>query len=215
MSRTALSRITTYSTLTTNVRNESRVTTSGYSLMTDAYVRDISKLCVQRWAKILTDAEKPFYRDKENLTVSGSANPYYADTSSLNPYWNKSVRLVHVTSGGTRTPINVGYPETAEEVAKLENVQANSINAMQLGWGFRIFFGSALTVTTGTDVIEFTFDSQAIASNATGDYLDVPDSIVPYVKEEVVDYLLKYSGLMDSSTFHQRQSERYKRALNA
>lgn len=179
--------------------------------MTDAYIRSVILMVVQRWAKFLTDAEKPFYRDKESLSLLGIESPYYVDTSALSPYWNKSVRLVHV--GSIRTPINVFTPQTAEEVATLVNVQANSINAIYLGWGFRIFFGSGITVTPSTDTVEFIFDSQAIPTNSTGAYLDVPDSIVPYVKEEVIDYLMKYKGLMDGSMLAQRKADRYKKAL--
>lgn len=215
MARSALSKLTTYSTLTTNVRNEARITTSGFSLMTDAYIRSLILLAVQRWAKVLTDAEKPFYREKSNLTLLGIESPYYADTSALSPYWNKNVRLTHVTTGGTRTPINILDPQDTESIAKLSNVQATSINAIFLGWGFRVFFGSSVTVTTSTDVLEFVYDSQAISSNATGDYLDVPDSIVPYVKDEVLDYLYKYKGieLPSGVTWNDLRQQRYKKAL--
>jgi hypothetical protein len=120
---------------------------------------------------------------------------------------------VYVSTAGVRTPVNVASPTTSEELSKLANVEANSINAIQLGWGFRVFFGSAFTLTTATDVLEFSYDSQALATNGASNYLDVPDSIVPYVKEEVIDYLVKYKNLMDSNTFYTRQQERYKRAL--
>lgn len=213
MARTALSRLTTYSTLTTNVRAEGRITTTGYSLMTDAYVRSLALMSVQRWARVLADNAKPFYRDKESLTLIGIESPYYVDTSALSPYWGGFVRLVHVTSGGTRTAINVLFPKTAEDIALLSSTGSNAITAVFLGWGFRIFFGSGITVTPASDTIEFTFDSQAIPTNSTGAYLDVPDSIVPYVKEEIVDYLKKYKGLMDGATLESRKSERYKKAL--
>jgi hypothetical protein len=214
MARTALSRLTTYGTLTTNVRNDARITTTGFSLMTDALIRDYTKLVVQRWAKVLTEGGKPFYRTKENLTLIGTADLCYSKAyTTLTPYWNEGVRLVYVSTAGVRTPVNVASPTTSEELSKLANVEANSINAIQLGWGFRVFFGSAFTLTTATDVLEFSYDSQALATNGASNYLDVPDSIVPYVKEEVIDYLVKYKNLMDSNTFYTRQQERYKRAL--
>ena len=209
MSRTALSKNTTYGTLVTNARNEARMTTTGYSLLTDANLYLIISYIIQRFALILTANNKPFYRDKENLTLIGDASPYYVDCSALNPYWNNNVRLVHVTSGGTRTPINVLDPNKAEDMAKLATIEAKTILALQLGWGFRIFFGSGITVTKSTDVIEFAFDSQPITSGAvSGTYLDCPDSLVPFVKEELVEYMMKYKNVLPYDTFQRLKVQR-------
>lgn len=214
MSRTALSKNTTYGTLVTNARNESRMTTTGFSLLTDANLYKIISLIIQRVARVLVDASKPFYRDKENLSLIGDASPYWIDCSALNPYVERPVRLTHVTSGGTRTPITVLDPNKTEDLAKLTNIEANSIFALQVGWGFRIFFGSGVTVTKSTDVIEFSFDGQPIISGAvSGTYLDVLDSLVPFVKDELVDYMMKYKGL-PVNIFEMRQ-ERYKKLLEA
>ena len=208
MSRTALSKNTTYGTLVTNARNEARITTTGYSLLTDAYLYQVITVIIQRLALFLTQNNKPYYRDKANLTLIGDS-PYYVDCSTLNPYWNNAVRLVHVTASNVRTPINVLDPNKAEDMAKLATIGANTILALQLGWGFRIFFGSGVTVTKATDVIEFSYDEQPITSGAvSGTYLDVPDSLVPFVKDELVEYLKKYKGEIDPTTFQKLKNDR-------
>ncbi len=209
MSRSALSKNTTYGTLVTNARNESRVTTTAYPLLTDANLYLIISYIIQRLALILTANNKPFYRDKESLTLIGDNSPYYVDCSSLNPYWNNAVRLVHVTSANVRTPINILDVSNTEDYAKLTTIGANTIVALQLGWGFRIFFGSGITVTKATDTIEFSFDSQPITSGAvSGTYLDTPDSLVPFVKDELVEYLKKYKGELDPVTFQKLKTDR-------
>ena len=215
MARTALSKQTTYGTLVSNLRQEGRITTTGYSLFTDAYFYKVISLVVCRWAKVLVDANKPFYRDKENLTLLLSENPYYADTSQMNPYWDRVVRLTHVTSGNTRTIINLHTVKDAESFARLTNVQASTINASQLGWGFQLYFGSNITVTTASDVIEFEFDSQPIiASASSGTYLDIPDVIVPFVKETIIDLLNKYKMLIpEGGNIIQISAEKEKQAL--
>ena len=209
MSRTALSKNTTYGTLVTNARNETRMTTSGYSLLTDANLYLVISYIIQRFALILSSNNKPFYRDKENLTLLGDESPYYVDCSALNPYWNNNVRLVHVTSANVRTPITVLDPNKAEDFAKLATIQANNVLAIQLGWGFRIFFGSGITVTKATDVIEFSFDSQPITSStSSGTYLDCPDSLVPFVKDEVIEYMLKYKLTLAPDVFQKLKFDR-------
>ena len=209
MSRTALSKNTTYGTLVTNARNESRMTTTGYSLLTDANLYLVISLIVQRFALILNANNKPFYRDKENLTLIGDGSPYYVDCSALNPYWNNNVRLVHKTSANVRTPITVLDPNKTEDIAKLSTIEANTIIALQLGWGFRIFIGSGITVTKATDVIEFSFDSQPIVSGAvSGTYLDTPDSLVPFVKDELVEYMMKYKNVLPYEIFQKSKVER-------
>lgn len=211
MSRTALSKNTTYGTLVTNARAEARITTTGFSLLTDAYLYLLISYIIQRFALILNANNKPFYRDKENLTLLGD-NPYYIDCSSLNPYWNNNVRLTHVTSASVRKPIEILDPNKTEILARLTTIEANTILALQLGWGFRLFFGSAITVTVATDVIEFSFDSQPIVSGAvSGTYLDTPDSLMPSVKEELVEYIVKYAGRLDSTTAQQSKVERLKK----
>ena len=209
MSRTALSKNTTYGTLVSNARNESRMTTTGYSLLTDSNLYLVISYIIQRFALILSANNKPFYRDRENLTLIGDASPYYIDCSALNPYWNDKVRLTHVTSANVRTPITCLDPNKTEEFARLATIEANSIIAVQLGWGFRIFFGSNITVTKATDVIEFAFDSQPITSGAgSGTYLDCPDSLVPYVKDELIDYMVNYKGVLPEELFQKSRIER-------
>lgn len=214
MARTALSKNTTYGTLVTNARNEARMTTTGYSLLTDAYLYQIISLIIQRFALILNSNNKPMYRTKDNLTLvtsgSGASGEYYADASPLNPYWDSNVRLVHVTAANVRTPINVLDPNRIEDFAKLTSIEANTILALQLGWGFRIYTGSGITVTIATDVIEFTYDSQPIiASAVSGTYLDIADNLVPFVKDELVEYMLKYKGTLSSETFQRLKNERF------
>lgn len=211
MARTPLSKDTTYATMTTNVRNEARMTTTGFSLLTDAYVHSLILFVVHRFALILNANNKPFYRAKENLTLIGDESPYYVDCTGLSPYWNNSVRLTHVTSGGTRTPITVLDPNRAEDFAKLATIQANTILALQLGWGFRLFFGSGITVTKSTDVVEFMYDSQPLpnSSGASGaTYIDTPDELIPFVKDEVVEYLMKYKGTMPYDAFQKSKIDR-------
>lgn len=209
MSRTALSKLTTYGTLTTNARNEARVTTTYYPLLTDSNVYLVISNIIQRLALVLNSNNMPYYRTTENLTLIGDESPYYVDCSALNPYWNNNVRLSHVTASNVRTPINVLDANNTEDFAKLTNIGANTIVAMQLGWGFRIFFGSGITVTESTDVIEFSFDSQPITASAvSGTYLDIPDSLVPFVKDELVEYLKKYKGEIDPVTFQKLKIER-------
>lgn len=216
MSRTALSKNTTYGTQVTNARNEARMTTTGFSLLTDANLYLVISLIVQRMAKVLVDANKPFYRDKENLSLIGDASPYWIDCSALNPYVERPVRLTHVTSGGTRTPITVLNPNNAEDLAKLTTIAANSIYALQVGWGFRVFFGSSVTVTKSTDVIEFSFDGQPIVASAvSGTYLDVPDTLVPFAKDELVEYMLKYRDNLPYQVVNEARQQRLKTLLEA
>ena len=216
MSRTALSKNTTYGTLVTNARNEARMTTTGFSLLTDANLYLIISLIIQRMAKVLVDADKPFYRDKENLTLIGDGSPYWIDCSALNPYVERPVRLTHVTSGGTRTPIVVLHSNKTEDLAKLTSIEANTIIALQVGWGFRIFFGSSVTVTKSTDVIEFSFDGQPIVSGAgSGTYLDVLDSLVPFAKDELIEYMMKYRDNLPYQIVNEARQQRFKKLLEA
>jgi len=209
MSRTALSKITTYGTMVTNCRNESRMTTTGYSLHTGTKLYLTLSKIVHRFPLILQANNKPFYRDKESFTLIGDSSPYYIDCSAQNPYWNNNVRLVHVTTANVRTPINILSPANAEDLAKLATIEANTILALQLGWGFRIFFGSGITVTKATDVIEFSFDSQPITSGAvSGTYLDIHDNLVPFVKDELVEYMMKYKNVLPYEIFQKSKVER-------
>lgn len=214
MSRTALSKITTYGTMVTNARAEARMTTTGYSLLTDAYLYQMISLIVQRLALILNSNNKPMYRTKESLTLVGSESPYYVDCSALNPYWNNNVRLVHLTSANVRTAIDVLDVNKTEDFAKLTTIGANTILALQLGWGFRIYVGSGITINTSTDSIEFTFDSQPIiASAGSGTYLDIADNLVPFVKDELVGYMLRYKGTLSFDVFQDLQNKRFEKLI--
>lgn len=216
MSRTALSKNYTYGTVVTNARNEARMTTTGFSLLTDANLYLLISLIISRMGLVLVQANKPFYRDKENLTLIGDASPYWVDASTLNPYWQLPVRLTHVTTGGTRTPITVLDPNSTEDFAKLANIEANTILALQVGWGFRIFFGSSVTVTKATDVIEFSFDSQPIVASAgSGTYLDIPDSQVPSMKDELIDYMVRYRDNLPYQALNEARQQRFKTLLEA
>ncbi len=166
-----LSKIWTYQKVIDMARLRSA--TLGDSTIPSALALDLVSLNVQTIAKRITDSggyyAKQYLIKNATLTISGSVNPYVVDISSINPFLDKPEKIVHVTTGGVRTQVELYSPAYSEYQSALSN-NANSIFGAYVGDSLLLFKGSAFTVTIATDTVEFWYYRQAkigsVASNA-------------------------------------------------
>jgi hypothetical protein len=138
---------------------------------------DIISMAVQKIAKRLNGASYPFYLTTNAvLTVAGSANPYTVDLSSVAPFMDKIVRVVHKTTGGTRTLVSRKTPEEAEQAQNLSSSYSTSVFYVDEGDQLVLYKLSSFTITTATDTIELkyyrqpkigTTSSASVVSDAT------------------------------------------------
>lgn len=129
----------------------------------------VKEICfaVQKWAKLLSAATTPFYQKTvSTLVITGSGNPYSVDLSALNPFIDRIIRVVHKTTGGTRTLVNLLSPSEAEKITALSSIHSSSIFGVNEGDSIKLYVGSSFTVTTATDTIELQFYRQPIVSTA-------------------------------------------------
>ena len=122
---------------------------------------------VQKWAKILSAATTPFYQKTVGtLVITGASNPYSVDLSALNPFIDRIIRVVHKTTGGTRTLVKMLNSDEAEKIQSLTTLYSSSIFGVHEGDSIKLYVGATFTITTGTDTIELQFYRQPIVSTA-------------------------------------------------
>jgi len=152
----ALSKHTTYGEIEDNIRIHTG-TIDDPRIPPALMIKEIS-LSVQRVAGILNGATAPFYVTTNTaLAISGAANPYSVNLSSLSPFIDKIKRFVHVTTGGTRTFVDLVDQEEAENRLALTNVYGSSIWGVWEGDAVRLYSGASFTITTGTDTTELKY----------------------------------------------------------
>ena len=159
-------------------------------------IKQISLAC-QKWAKILIGVEHPFYVKPEvSISITGSANPYSVNLTGQNPFPEKVLNVVHKTTGGTRTLVNLVSPIEAENFLALTNTNATSIVGVWEGDSINLYAGGSFTITTASDACLVTYIRQAIVSSVTvSSYPDVPDSIIPVVIAEVIADIKSGKGM--------------------
>lgn len=167
----ALSKVWTYGKVEDTARLRSGTvmdTTISASLALDVISQN-----VQQVAKRIVDSggyyAKQYLTTNATLTISGSANPYSVNLSSLAPFLDKPDRVVHVTTGGTRTLVKI-LPslDEAEQMQSLTSTYGSSIFGAYEGDSLRLYKGSSFTITTATDTIELKYFRQAKVGSVSG-----------------------------------------------
>lgn len=160
----------------------------GNSLFPPAWFLKEISLSVQKLAGVLNNAQDPFYTvTNTSLTLSGSANPYSVDLSSLSPFIDRIIRFVHITSGGTRTQVKFVSEHEAEERTKMSNIFATSLWGSWEGDAIRVYAGSSFTITPASDTTELKYYRQPKVTSVTrNSKVDIKDTIVPAVIEDMI-----------------------------
>lgn len=155
----ALSKFWTYG----NIEDAARLRTGtlGDTQITPALALDLIAFNTQKIAKRIVDSGGS-YADKyltttSTLTITGTANPYTVDMSSLAPFLDKPARVVHVTTGGTRTLVKIVSQEEAEQTTSLTNAYASAIFGAWEGDVLRLYKGASFTITIGSDTVEMKY----------------------------------------------------------
>jgi hypothetical protein len=162
----SLSKLWTYGKIDEQARV--RTGTIADTLIPSALAYDIISMGVQKIAKRLNGATAPWYETTTStLTISGSANPYIVDLSSVSPFIDQIIRVVHVTSGGTRTIVRQIQSEEAENYSTLTNAYAGSIAYVHEGDSLRLYKLTAFTITTASDTIELKYYRQPKTGTVT------------------------------------------------
>lgn len=180
----ALSKIWTYGKVEEIARLRTGTLTD--KTISPSLALDIISLNVQRVAKRLTDSGGNYARQYittvTGLSITGSANPYSVDLSSVSPFIDKISYVVHVTSSGTRTRVELRSSEEAEEMPNLTGTHASSLFGVYRGDSLRLYKGNSFTITTASDTIEVEYYRQAKVSSVTkNSYIDVPDAFAALV----------------------------------
>ena len=194
----ALSKNTTYGQVIDAVRLRTNTLLS--PIPTDSLIIKEISFAVQKWLKRLQDFSHPSVAQtistNTSIAITGSANPYSMDLSSVNPYPYSLIRVVHITSGGTRTLVQMFPSYEAEARGLLTSTYATSIWGSYEGDNIRLYKGSSFTITTASDTTELKYYRQAtVASVTTASYLDIPDAYVPTVITEVTASIMPYVGM--------------------
>lgn len=154
-----LSKTTTYGDVEDIVRIQTK--TIDDEALSPSLMLKLISLSVQKIARVLNGATAPFYlKTNSTLTLSGTANPYTCDISALNPFLDSIIRVVHVTTGGTRTLVKKLTAEEAERVSSLTAMYASSIFYFHDGDALRFYAGTSFTVTIASDTIELKYYRQ-------------------------------------------------------
>ena len=165
-----------------------------YSLFTPAlFLKEIA-LSVLKVANILNGLSSRFYGTKiQTLTITGSANPYTVDLTSISPFPMKIIRVTHVTGAGVRSyasPLDAVEAET--QIALLSTVNSSGLYYVDMGDSLELRVGSLFTVTIATDKIHLFYLRQPINASVTrASKVDVLDVFVPYLIQDVVN---KFNG---------------------
>jgi hypothetical protein len=141
------------------------------TLLSPTLALDIISMGVQKIAKRLNGAAAPWYMTTNStLAITGTANPYSVDLSSVAPFIDQVVRVVHVTGGGTRTIARQLQPEEGENASSLSNIYSTNLFYVHEGDGLSLYKLSAFTITTASDSVELKYYRQpkigSVSSNA-------------------------------------------------
>ena len=191
----ALSKSTTYKEVEDIVRL--RTNTISDTTITSSLVIKLISLAVQKWAKVLNGATAPFYSTtlEGANNITGSANPYSVDLSHVSPFLDNIKKVVHITSGGTRTLVKQLKFEDLESVQGLTSFYGSSLFYSWEGDALKIFKGGSFTITIASDDIAVTYYRlPMVASVVTGSYLDIPDPYVSTIITEVTNQVLSFKN---------------------
>lgn len=155
----ALSKYWTYAKIEDAARL--RVGSIADTLLSPTLALDVISMGVQKIAKRLNGSAAPWYMTtKSTLTISGSANPYTVDLSTVAPFIDQIIRVIHVTSGGTRTIARKMQPEEAENFSTLTSSYASSLSYLHEGDALMLNKLSTFTITTASDTVELKYYRQ-------------------------------------------------------
>jgi hypothetical protein len=165
----ALSKFTTYQKVIDAVRL--RTNTVDEPRVSDDLIMNHISWEVQGLAQRLNGAaSKAYTQTISTLTITGSANPYTVDLSSVAPFIGSVLKVVHVTAAGARTMVQLLQPMEAEQIMKLTTIHSGSIFGVYEGDSLRLYKGATFTITIGTDTVEMKYQRQpkigTIASTA-------------------------------------------------
>lgn len=153
----ALSKSTTYG----DIEDILRVALNLPDEPPSSYILKKISLGIQTISKKLNGQEDPAYlTTNATLTISGSANPYTVDLSGVAPFIDRIVLVVHVTTGGTRTEVQLLSARDAENIIGLTNYYGSSIFGLFEGDVLRLYKGSSFSITTASDTIELKYYRQ-------------------------------------------------------
>ena len=162
----ALSKLWTYGKIDEQARV--RTGTIADTLLRSSLAYDIISMGIQKIAKRLNGSAAPWYlTTTSTLTISGSANPYIVDLSSVSPFIDQIIRVVHVSSGGTRTIVRPLQSEESENYSSMTNAYAGEIGYVHEGDSLRLYKLSSFTITTASDTVELKYYRQPKIGTAT------------------------------------------------
>jgi hypothetical protein len=155
----ALSKYWTYAKIEDAARL--RVGSIADTMLSPTLALDIISMGIQKIAKRLNGSAAPWYMTtKSTLTISGSSNPYTVDLSSVAPFIDQVIRVIHVTAGGARTIARKMQPEEAENFSTMTSAYGSSLSYLHEGDGIILNKLSTFTVTPSTDTVELKYYRQ-------------------------------------------------------
>jgi hypothetical protein len=195
----ALSKNTTYKDVIDLVKI--RVNLDGDPFINDTLLMKEIYLSNSRWLKFLFTSNAPGYPSSTTTltdSITGSANPYSLDISSVSPFIDKIVRVVHTTSAGVRTNAVRRNPISAEDDQQLSNMNSTSLWYVDEGDVLRFYKGSAFTITIASDDVEIQYYRQAKIYTSSASYIDLLDSDIWVIVTDVASTMKQYKGLDNS-----------------
>jgi hypothetical protein len=155
----ALSKLWTYGKIDEQARI--RTGTISDTLLPSSLAYDIISMGIQKIAKRLNGSAAPWYlTTKSSLAITGSANPYYVDLSSVSPFIDQIIKVTHITTGGTRTIMRGLQSEESENYASLTNTYAGSIGYVHEGDSLALYKLTTFTMTVASDLVELKYYRQ-------------------------------------------------------
>lgn len=204
----ALGKDTTYKQIIDMVRLRTN-TIDDPKVSDDLLIKEIS-MAVSKWANILNGATAPFYTSTALLenTITGSANPYSLDLSSVSPFLAQLIRVVHITAVGVRVFVKMLSPSEVENIQNLTSLHATSIFGCHEGDSIRFYKGSSFTITIASDDVELKYYRQPkIGSVTTASYPDIPDSFTPTIITEVTSVVKGYKNMPNDKELAQLEKD--------
>lgn len=181
----ALSKVYTYSTVTTLVRLLAHAS-GNTTVITDNEILAIVKDLVAQIAKENWKGLYPFYLQNNTFNIQGSSNPYRSDYTTINPYMDKLVGALFV-SGVSRTPVRMVDSDAIQRQSKLTTTGATSVIGSQREGDIELFVGSSVSSSPSDAETEMYYLRQAkLNSVATTDYIDLPDNMIADLIDKAV-----------------------------
>lgn len=149
-------------------------------------------MSVLRIQNILGGLDTRFYGSKiQTLAITGTANPYTVDLSSMTNLPLKISRVVHVTVGGVRTSITQMTADAAQNLSGQNSNFAPSLAYVDMGDSIEIWKQSTFTITIATDLIHVYFYRQATSAGMTRtSKVDILDIFVPFLVDDVTNRIM-------------------------